>query len=308
VRIEIHDVDHGGCAVITGPQGHRLMLDCGLSLDRSWFPSVAYHGEHIDTLMLLNLDEDHCEDLAYLWNHCGVGAIVSNPTVSASALRAMKAEGGMRQGVTKAADILQAFGDGFIGNWSNELGGVQWHAYWNRFGNDFVDTNNLSLAAFVRFGSFQILFGGDLEKVGWRKLLQLSAFRTQLAATHVYVASHHGRENGCCDELFSYMRPELIVFSDGAKEHGTQETRDWYANRASGIPDYTKPAGIFGQPTRRVVTTRKDGTITINVRPEGRYIVELSKSSPAVRPTLASSFGMPPTLLGRRVPQSLGTV
>jgi beta-lactamase superfamily II metal-dependent hydrolase len=236
MRIDIHDVGHGGCTVISGPQGHRLMLDCGLSVERAWFPSVAYHGKRIDTLVLMNLDEDHCEDLPYVWRNCPLGAIVSNSTVSAGALRSMKAECGMRDGVNAATAILQHFGDGMIGDWSHNLGGVQWHAFWNCYGIDFDDTNNLSLAVFVCFGGFTILFGGDLERAGWRKLLERPAFRAMLPTVNVYVASHHGRENGCCDELFRLCRPQLVIFSDGPKQYGTQETLGWYANRAIGIP------------------------------------------------------------------------
>ncbi|GAA0732167.1 ComEC/Rec2 family competence protein [Sphingomonas japonica] len=277
MRIDIHDVDHGGCTVITGPAGHRLMLDCGLCSDGPWYPSIAYKGERIDTLMLMNLDEDHCEDLPYLWRDCPIGGLVSNPTVDARALKSMKAECGMRAGVATATDILQRLGPGFLGNWSNDLGGVGWQVFWNRHGVDFTDTNNLSLAAFVQFGGFTILFGGDLERAGWRQLLKNPTFRAKLATTNVYVASHHGRENGCCDEVFDFCRPELVIFSDGRKQYGTQETRDWYARRTRGIPDLGAPAGLLGQPLRKVMTTRRDGTITIEVATDGRFLVSKSR-------------------------------
>lgn len=274
IRIDIHDVDHGGCTVVTGPAGHRLMLDCGLCSDRQWYPSVEYNGQCIDTLMLMNLDEDHCEDLPFLWQNCTIAALVSNPTVHVQALRSMKAECGMRAGVIAAAGILEEFGPGFLGNWAHDLGGVAWHVFWNRYGADFTDTNNLSLAAFVQFGGFTILFGGDLERAGWRQLLKNSAFRAKLTHVNVYVASHHGRENGCCDDVFAICRPELVIFSDGRKQYSTQETRDWYAKRTLGVPDYTKPVGLLGlQPIRKVMTTRRDGTITIDVTSAGRYSV-----------------------------------
>ncbi|WP_439491238.1 ComEC/Rec2 family competence protein [Blastomonas fulva] len=287
--IEIHDVDHGGCAVITGPSGHRLMLDCGLSYDRSWFPSVAHAGERIDTLMLLNLDEDHCEDLHYLIESCSIGAIVSNPTVTAKALQAMKAENGMRSGVKMASDILERFGTGLIGDWNHGLGGVQWTAFWNGYGVDFTDTNNLSLAVFVQFGDFTILFGGDLERAGWRGLLKLPAFRAMLPKARVLVASHHGRENGCCDEIFDHCHPQLVILSDGSKQHETQETNGWYARRAIGIPDYTKPASVFGQPRRKVMTTRCDGNIMIGVGIDGNYVVVPSKRAQTVVPRTTTS-------------------
>jgi beta-lactamase superfamily II metal-dependent hydrolase len=287
MRVEVHDVDHGGCTVITGPAGHRLMLDCGLNSDRPWYPSVAYRGLRVDTLMLMNLDEDHCEDLEYLWRDTVIGALISNPTIDARALRAMKAECGMRGGVGWAAKILDHFGAGFLGNWQHDLGGVQWHVFWNRYAADFHDTNNLSLAAFVSFGPFTILFGGDLERAGWRRLLASSDFRAKLATTTVYVASHHGRENGCCEEVFAICRPQLILFSDGRKQFGTQETRDWYASRASGIPDLSKPTGLFGPPLRKVMTTRRDGTITIDVAPGGNYNVTTAGAQPGLAEALA---------------------
>ncbi|WP_137786611.1 hypothetical protein [Sphingomonas sp. 3P27F8] len=295
VKIEIHDVDHGGCTVITGPAGHRLMLDCGLCSDRPWYPSIAYGGERIDTLMLMNLDEDHCEDLPHLWRACAVGGLVTNPTVDARALRSMKVECGMRAGVAKATEILERFGTGFLGDWSHDLGGVAWHVFWNRYRVDFTDTNNLSLAAFVQFGPFTILFGGDLERPGWRQLLKNPAFRAKLATTTVYVASHHGRENGCCDEIFDICHPELVIFSDGRKQYGTQETRDWYARRTRGILDFGRPGGLLGQPLRKVMTTRRDGTITIEVGTDGRFWVSATRqdSAPELSDLVASllSFG-----------------
>lgn len=295
MRIDIHDVDHGGCTVITGPAGHRLMLDCGLCSDRPWYPSIAYTGERIDTLMLMNLDEDHCEDLTHLWRACPIGGLVTNPTVDGRALRSMKAECGMRAGVAKATDILERYGAGFLGDWSHDLGGVAWQVFWNRHGIDFIDTNNLSLAAFVSFGPFTILFGGDLERAGWRQLLKNPAFRAKLATTTVYVASHHGRENGCSEEIFEICHPELVIFSDGRKQYGTQETRDWYATRTRGIPDFSRPGGILGQPLRKVMTTRRDGTITIDVATDGRFLVSVTRedSAPELPDLLASllSFG-----------------
>jgi hypothetical protein len=119
---------HGSCVVVTGPQGHRLMLDCGQSLSRPWFPSFTYYREVINTLLLMNLDEDHVEDLEDIWKSTRIMALGSNPTVSASALRLMKPNG-MRRGVNTAHNILSALGPGFHGQWLDDLGGVHWHAF-----------------------------------------------------------------------------------------------------------------------------------------------------------------------------------
>jgi len=281
MKIEIHDVDHGACVMITAPNGQRLMLDCGCSGSRSWWPSLAYLGQRIDTLMVMNLDEDHVEDLSGIWTNCEIGAVFSNPSVDAQALASMKQQG-MRSGVKTAHRILDHFGSGRIGQWWQELGGIQWHVFWNRYFWDFTDTNNLSLAAFVTFGGFTILFGGDLETRGWQQLMKNPAFVARLPGVQVFVASHHGRENGCCEELFEYLHPELIIFSDGSKQHSTQETAPWYGARAKGIPDLDRPMNALAPRTRRVMTTRCDGTIRLDVRHEGRYLVTPSRRMPPI--------------------------
>ena len=300
MKIKVHNVDHGQCVVVTSPTGQRLMLDCGRSIKQPFFPSFTYAGQRIDMLMALNLDEDHLEDLPDVWRNCEIGAFYSNPTLSAAHLATMKVQGGMGRGVRHVHGVLCTHGSGGIGDWRNALGGIAWRVFHNVSGRDFSDTNNLSLAVFVSFGGFTILFGGDMETAGWRKLMENPAFRLRLPGVKVFVASHHGRENGCCDELFDILKPDVVIFSDGQKQYGTQETLKWYSSRVKGIPDWTKPAvapmpsalaggglgishlsnlaALLGQPLRKVLTTRSDGTICIHVEANGSYTFSCERS------------------------------
>ena len=50
-------------------------------------------------------------------------------------------------------------------------------------------TNDPSLAVVVQFGAFKIVFTGDLEVAGWRRLLTMPEFRADLLGTTVFVAS-----------------------------------------------------------------------------------------------------------------------
>ena len=286
MRIDIHDVGHGACAVVTAPNGARIMLDCGLGLDPAWFPSISYGGQFIDLLVITNLDEDHVCDLPYLWRDVRLGGVFSNPTVTGSALASMKSKHGMKEGVTLAHNLLKERGSGTIGQLPS-LGEVRGWCCWNRYGSDFSDTNNLSLATFLRWGRFTILFGGDLEAAGWRALLRIPGLAADLATVNIYVASHHGRESGCCAELFEHMRPDIVMFSDDARRYATQETDAWYRQRVRGIVDFDKPAGIFGQPKRHVMTTRRDGAMTILVNEAGGYTVTTYRKSPT---TLFDAF------------------
>ena len=266
------------------------MLDCGSNLERGWFPSIAYAGAFIETLLLQNLDEDHVKDLPHVWDRVRIGSLCSNPSVTSNALAAMKREFGMHRGVTMAHAILRHYGPGLVGTPAN-FGDVTAWAWSNRYGMDFVNTNDLSLATFIRWGTFTILFSGDLETAGWRALLRNPGFVADLCTVTVLVASHHGRANGRCDEVFNIVRPDIVIFSDDRKQYKSQETDAWYRQRVSGIPVLgSKPPELMPR-MRHVLTTRRDGSLTIQVNRFGRYLVSPSRNDSPQVSGLASLFG-----------------
>jgi len=276
MKVEIFDVELGQCAMIyCPPYGKKLMIDAGHKSLR-WWPSVHFARQPIELLILSNYDEDHASDIAAVRQHCGVNAISRNMTVTASRLRLMKAQG-MGPGIQHVHDWIcwteaQAGGAAV----PVDLGHVSKKSYCNTYGaglGQFTDTNNLSVATFVSYGRFTILFPGDLEVAGWKQIMQQPGFQADLAQTTVLVASHHGRENGCYDELFENWRPMGVIISDAGIEHATQETEDWYAARASGC---RTRAGV----NRKVFTTRRDGKITIDVDAQGQWFIETSAARP----------------------------
>jgi beta-lactamase superfamily II metal-dependent hydrolase len=152
------------------------------------------------------------------------------------------------------------------------MGGITATTFWNSYPL-FTDTNNLSLVVFIRYANVSILFPGDLEKDGWRALLQRPDFREQLSKVDILVASHHGRESGFCPEVFYYCKPQAIVISDKPIEHETQLTH----------PDYravTTDLGVRVRTTnkmRHVLTTRRDGTIQFDVFDNGTFYIDTEK-------------------------------
>lgn len=62
---------------------------------------------------------------------------------------------------------------------------------------------------------------GDLECAGILELMKLSEFKQALRETNVLVAPHHGRESGCCDEMFEFCKPYYVVISDKGYMHDT---------------------------------------------------------------------------------------
>ena len=258
--VDIHDVGHGACAVIQSPNGKRLMIDCGHSNFPVWRPSIQYASCPIEQLIISNYDEDHVSDLPNLLARVPVRFITRNPSVSSADLMRLKMEYGADAGIRRLQRLMQSMEASSGTGAGPDLGPLRLSHYWNPYPY-FDDENNLSMVTIIEWAGFRILFSGDVEKAGWRNLLRLEAFRNELRAIDAFVASHHGRESGCCEEVFKFCRPQVVVISDRDRIYETQDTTSWYQTRCSGIFDTT--AG----EQRYVYTTRCDGHLRI-----GAYI------------------------------------
>lgn len=137
-----------------------------------------------------------------------------------------------------------------------EPAGLRVKVFYNNYPS-FMDTNNLSLLIFLDVGILHFVLSGDLERPGWLKLLENREVKSYLSKVNVFIASHHGRESGYCNEVFEYCKPQVVVISDGPIQHDTQRMASIYAQHASGIMFNT----ASGQEPCKVLTTRKDGNI-----------------------------------------------
>jgi len=125
-----------------------------------------------------------------------------------------------------------------------------------------ADTNNLSVVSFLDYGPVHIVIPGDLEKPGWNELLKNPAFTNRLRSVNIFVASHHGRQNGYCEDVFTYCHPDIILISDKEMVHDTQDHE--YAKHAGGI--------LWNESNtdrRYVLTTRCDGHMCITTAARG---------------------------------------
>jgi len=271
--IRVWDVEHGCCAMLqhiattaTGRNvgGRLAMIDSGSSADfrPSTYIKEDFRGDKVDYLFITNADQDHMSDLQGLEDAgIKVGTLIRNPSYTASQIRNLKlVSGPLTRDAAWYVKACNAFNGPVAAPFNDNMGGIACRCFWNNY-PDFMDTNNLSLAVFIKFGDFKMLFPGDLERPGWLELLERSEFREELAGTNVLMASHHGRESGFCDEVFDYFTPDCVVISDKPIVHTTQEM----------VPDYravTRDSGVYVKTTgkkRHVLTTRRDGWIKFTV-------------------------------------------
>lgn len=263
--LEIFDVEHGACALITTSNGKRAMIDCGHNGSTGWRPSWMLLGRGIhflDELIVSNYDEDHVSDFPNLAAFVSIGTLLRNGAVSTSLLRTLKSEDGMDKGIeTLCRYIDNVFTGGPPSVFDSDFGDTSFAFFRNSPGIPpfgFDDENNLSLVTFVTCGAHRFIFPGDMEKAGWRELLKDPLFRVYLNGVTNFVASHHGRENGYLEEVMD-LCPHInaVIISDKKMGHQTQEMVPSYRKNARGF--------LISGGERRVLTTRRDGYMYFDV-------------------------------------------
>lgn len=268
MHVRIFDVEHGGCAAIETPNNHLILVDCGHNSSTGWRPSswIRSFRQSLSCLYVTNIDEDHVTDLPHIARWCPPARFQTNWLLRGDWIAQKKRQtGGIGSGVAEVIrfiDEVYTVPGGFIDY------GVEIRAFCHP-PTLFGDFNNLSLVVFLFFGSFGIVFPGDLEADGWQEMLRLPDFRACLQRTTVFVASHHGRQNGYNENIFNYCRPSVIIKSDKAIEHFTQ---------TQGMPyERHVVAGVsFPDGNRKVLTTRNDGRILIHADASGSFRVWLN--------------------------------
>lgn len=266
--LQFFNVDHGACALLTMPatlpmKAWRVLIDCGHSSDRNgfpWHPAVhlASMGiKHVDLLICTNYDEDHASGIPKLVEHgVSIGCILGNPTVTPEAIDQLKTEDGMGVGIRIIMNTLVSRRDAGKVQTPPVIPGLDLSWFWNPYPH-WDSENNLSLVAHLSIHGWNFLFPGDLETDGWKNMLRLPSFAALMPGIDVLVAAHHGRKSGVCEALFDLYgcSPTLVVISDCAEKHQSQETVPYYRSKARGIQSYRE-----GGP-RFVLTTRSDDEI-----------------------------------------------
>lgn len=256
MEIMIFDVSHGFCAYLIADNGNIMLFDCGHN-ERTGFRPSSYLESRgctgIEHLIIQNFDQDHVSDLPNILRGLPVGTFFRNRSISPEQLLALKKESGpLTSAMEEAIEIHRSY----VLPVQNPplFPNIEFECFHNSY-PIFTDTNNLSLVSFVHYDGMGVVFTGDLETAGWQNLLKEPSFCAHLRRVNVFIASHHGRVNGYCEDVFNYCSPEIVLISDKEIVHETQKLT--YANKATGIP-------WNGGPERRFVfTTRSDGMITI---------------------------------------------
>ncbi len=276
MEITIFDVEHGACSLVKFPSGETMLIDCGHNADTGWRPSLWLKQEgiyNLTNLTISNMDEDHVSDLPNVYKSCPPVSLTRNWYLNSPWVRAVKAEGGIGNGIQAACTMMDNYtGPSLITNWGETLVERFCHSP-----NNFPDENSLSVVTFISYNGIRIVFPGDLTAGAWQAFLKSESFCEKLKQVNIFVASHHGREDGYEPSVFKLCKPDIIIISDKEIMHDTQEVD--YNQHASGITWNTTDK-------RKVLTTRNDGTIKIQDTVYGGYYINSCVNVQIINSTL----------------------
>jgi beta-lactamase superfamily II metal-dependent hydrolase len=258
LKITIFDVEHGNCALVITPNGRTILIDCGHNDTTGFRPSnyllrtlgLNNTNNRLSKLIISNVDQDHISDLPNVRNNVYPQILQKHPGIDQNFIRTIKEE--MTEQFEVYCNMCQEY---IYNSIDNDWGGMEIYSFQHPLNSFPGDTNNLSIITFLRYGGLKIVFPGDLAKEGWLEFLKNPSFIEHLKNTNIFVASHHGREDGYCQEIFNFCHPEVIIISDEEIKYDTQKDIG-YNQYAGGI---AFDDGI----TRKVLTTRNNGVIIL---------------------------------------------
>jgi beta-lactamase superfamily II metal-dependent hydrolase len=237
------------------------MIDCGHNATTGWKPGTYLRQQNLTTLDMLavtNYDEDHASGAKDLFDNIDVRWLWRNKSVSGAQLKQLKSDTGTAPGIEclchQIDNVFTGGGPSATSPHPAFQGLRERACFYNNYPK-FDDENNLSMAIYLNCHGHGVMFTGDLEKPGFAELLKDENFRQALRSTNVYLASHHGRESGCSEDVAALLtNVYYVVISDKGYEHETQNTIAFYRKIAKGGP-------FRDEGTRHVLTTRNDGRI-----------------------------------------------
>jgi competence protein ComEC len=277
LNLTFWDVKHGSATLIRTPNGTSIAYDMGIGRLNEFneeFSPMKYlqNGKNplkkLDLVCISHPDEDHISDLINL-NFDGTSfRCWERPKLVDDEVRKKYQE----TSNNKKKAIFQRYLN-ICGVYTHKLSWEQ--EPYNPKNNGNVEitpffpkpevkdnrVNNHSIILLLSYKGIKILLSGDNEKLSWRWLIENEDdFIESIKDTDIFLASHHGRKSGVCEELLEYLSPKLTIISDGPE--GETSDTDSYRRFSDGMIVYN----VNNEPKfRYCLTTRKDGAVKVQI-------------------------------------------
>lgn len=223
LKVVFADVGQGDMAVITTPNGHRIVIDGGpdrVQAARVLGGELRFWERQIDLVVLTHPHSDHIAGLTEVLHRYDVQRVLHRPVDYESAqhteyLEAVSDEDAEEHSAEPG--LLVAFDDSVV---IEVMGPPR-----TLLSNTMSDIDNASVALRVEYGSVSFMFSGDTFAEGEG----LMARERSLLDSDVLKVSHHGSRSSSGDRFLSAVSPEVAVISAGLDNqfgHPHRETLD----------------------------------------------------------------------------------
>ena len=262
LEIIIWDVNHGNSTSIKLPNGNTMMMDCASNplTDFSPIHQTKRKWGYLDLLIVSHPHLDHIRDIFNIDDL--KPDILLHPEVPFNQLREGK-YGESEEIIEKYIDFISGFKPQENTQNAKSWGDEVEVSYFGLNGHQ-EDMNDYSLVTFVTYGSFTFAYAGDLTTNGWERLIKQegSQFTNMLKNTNFFEVSHHGRKEGYNPIIFDHMTNLKMAFVSDKRLQSTSVTNS-YSQYCEGWQIVNENSDETDQ--RKVLTTRSDGRIKINV-------------------------------------------
>jgi len=279
MKVMVFDVEHGACAFAKTPTNHTILIDSGCTEDFSPARYIAenelgdaagWNGHKLTKMTVTHPHDDHITEVDAIKENCPPALLLRQKYDWEDVKTA-------EDGDYDNLGTYTAWQDGYNTTptqWPDY--GIEVKSFWltpdeakEIDESKFINNSSIVTILTVKGTKFQekCLFGGDMETAGWEALLKQPGFKEAVKDVDFFIVSHHGHESGFCDALFAAMgkKPILNIVSI---HHNDEHIDQRYSQEA-----YASGTDFDGE-RRRMLTTRSDGTITINVTDEGKYWIK----------------------------------
>ena len=288
LEIIVWDVNHGNATSVKLSNNKTIMLDCGSNPLTDFSPIIAtkrhWGINRLDYLVISHPHIDHIRDILNL--EYDEPSILSRPrNIDHAELRKEKS-GIDKEIIEKYIDLDHRYNNFFSLKSENYSWGEDVDIQNFRLNQTSNDLNNYISVTFLTYGNFCFAYAGDLTTQGWEDLINQegSKFTNMLKKVNFFQVPHHGRKEGYSSIIFDYMNPYLAIVSDKKTQDTSITSR--YSEKCRGWDVYDENSAEY-MKNRKVITTRNDGRIKINVTIPSHTEVGVSTSIPIHRHTLA---------------------
>lgn len=241
LTVRFLDVGQGDAILVQSPEGKTLIYDGGRSAERLKTQLENLQVNHIDAIVASHFDADHIAGLRAV-TAMGAKIFVNNGIAATSAtyqkLIDELAEAGVKGSVAS--------------NRSIKLGSVNAQIIPPPAGQEGQNENSVGLK--IAFAGRSFLFTGDSETPETKAWLDQRP--DDFRDITFYKSIHHGANNGDHTAWLDVVQPKFVFIGVGPNNYGHPT--------ASAL-------GLYKKAGAKVFRTDQDGTISVQVWPDGRY-------------------------------------